>query len=68
MYHLLLVLLVTTSGVSCQINALASVLEFAGSDSNDETARNMQDKSSVLERPAQSELTINNVTRISLAS
>ena len=49
MSSLLLILLVTTSKVTGQINALASVLEFA--NSNEETSQ--EDKFNVLEKPSE---------------
>ena len=48
MSSLLLILLVTTSKVTGQINALASVLEFA--NSNEETSQ--EDMFNVLEKPS----------------
>ena len=49
MSSLLLILLVTTSKVTGQINALASVLEFA--NSNEETSQ--EDMFNVLEKPSE---------------
>ena len=49
MCSLLLILLVTTSKVTGQINALASVLEFA--NSNEETSQ--EDMFNVLEKPSE---------------
>ena len=49
MCSLLVILLVTTSKVTCQINALASVLEFA--DTDEEASQ--EDKFNVLEKPSE---------------
>ena len=49
MCSLLVILLVTTSKVTCQINALASVLEFA--DTDEEAIQ--EDKFNVLEKSSE---------------